>query len=630
MSISRLQLPGLVALAAILFFFNTWGYDLWPADEPRFGEIPREMMQSGDYLVPRWNGEPYKEKPPLLPWAIVLASLPFGDVTEFSARAPSGIAALVTVLLTYLLARRLFGPGTGFWSALMLMTMGFFWNEARSVRPDMLLTLWMTVALCSFWRWRESQRSYWLLVLYGAVTLGLYTKGPAALVFPGLLILVFYWRRKEERRRIRWLLGFLVSIGLVLLWFIPARMALPAATESSAGASMSAEMFHQIVGRLVLGEDKARPPWFYLYNIPFGMLPWGLFLPWTIIYVWKRRREGDGMRLVLAWAIPAFVFFTLSVGKRHVYLLPIYPALAILTARSVLALVENGSARWLKCIGAVWGIVLITLVAAPFAVFLTPYLDIWSPMFIIFSISAFAFGASTLWRAATTDMRRLHIAMAGHFVALALLAVTFFFPALNAYKGAGGFCRPIRELALRNEGFRLYSIAFSREEYVFYSRHFHQGVLMDAIPVPAAMPFDKKTESKLQETLRDAFREIGEKARFAEIDRPTIDELANVRAAIDRAVDETDVDPGFARAYTGAMGEEVRRFERDFVQTAPAFAFVQREDWRWILPFLQSPSDFTIIEQRTVGSRDMLLLANKSGAELLKDLDVSPVDREAT
>ena len=624
MSISRLQLLGLVALAAILFFFNTWGYDLWPADEPRFGEVPREMMQSGDYLVPRWNGEPYKEKPPLLFWTIVLTSLPFGDVTEFSARAPSGVAALVTVLLTYLLARRLFGPGTGFWSALVLMTMGFFWSEARSVRTDMLLTFWMTVVLCAFWRWYESRRTHWLLVLYGAVTLGLYTKGPVALVFPALFILVFYWRRRQDRRALHWLLGFLMSIGLVLLWFIPARMALPAATETAAGASMGGEMFNQIVGRLVLGVSKAQPPWFYLYNIPFGMLPWGLFLPWTIIYVWKQRREGEGMRLLLAWVIPAFVFFTLSVGKRHVYLLPIYPALAILTARSVVALVETGSARWLKWIGAVWGIVLIALAAAPFAVFLTPYRDVWTPMFIIFSISAFAFGASTLWRAATTDMRRLHIAMAGHFVVLALLAVTFFFPALNAYKGAGGFCRPIRELALRNEDFRLYSIAFSREEYAFYSRHFHQGVLMDAIPVPAAMPFDKKTEIKLQETLRDAVRETGEKARFAEIERPTNDELANVRAAIDGAVDETNVDPGFARAYMSAMGEEVRRFERVFVQTSPAFAFVQREDWRWILPFLQSPSDFVVVEQDTVGSRDMLLLANGAGMDLLAKANGAP------
>ena len=625
MKTNRVQVWVLLGLAALLFFMNIWGYDLWPADEPRFGEIPREMIQSGDYLVPRCNGEPYKEKPPLLFWAIVLASLPFGDVTEFSARAPSALAALGTVLLTYFLARRPFGARTGFWSALVLMTMSFFWTEARSVRTDMLLTLWMTVAVYAFWRWHESRDPRCLFVLYGAVTLGLYTKGPAALVFPGLLILVFCWRRREERRGLHWLLGFLVSIGLVLLWFVPARWALHAATEASPGASMSAEMFYQIIGRLVLGVSKAAPPWFYLYNIPLGMLPWALFLPWTIPFSWKRRRKNDAMRLLLAWTVPAFVFFSLSVGKRHVYLLPIYPALAILTARSVLALAEGGPARRLKWIGAVWGIGLIALGAVPFAVLLTEYRDIWSPMFIIFSICAFAFGASSLWRSAVTDMRSLHAAMAAHFIVLASLTATFFFPALNVYKGAGSFCRPVRELALTNERFRLYSVAFSREEYVFYSRHLHQSVLRDEVSVPASTRLDKKTESKFQETLRHAIQDAAEKAQFAMIWKPTNDELAAARGAIEREVGETKVDPQYAAAYMTATGDEIRRFEKEFVEASPAFAFVQEEDWRWILPFLQSPSDFTIIEHDSVGSRNMLLLANRAGAELLgKANDVLP------
>ena len=94
---NRIAIAVLLALAALLFFVNTWGYDLWPPDEPRFGEVAREMMQSGNYLAPYCNGEPYKEKPPLLFWVISAISMPFGDVTEFSARAASGLAALVVV-----------------------------------------------------------------------------------------------------------------------------------------------------------------------------------------------------------------------------------------------------------------------------------------------------------------------------------------------------------------------------------------------------------------------------------------------------------------------------------------------------------------------------------------------------
>ena len=117
----RLLVVGLLALAAALFIANTWGYDLWPPDEPRFAEVAREMMQSGNYLAPTVNNLPYKEKPPLLFWAISAASLPFGDVNEFTARVPSALGGVITVLLTYLLARRLYGQKIAVWSALILI-----------------------------------------------------------------------------------------------------------------------------------------------------------------------------------------------------------------------------------------------------------------------------------------------------------------------------------------------------------------------------------------------------------------------------------------------------------------------------------------------------------------------------
>jgi len=89
-------------------------------------------------------------------------------------------------------------------------------------------------------------------------------------------------------------------------------------------------------------------------------------------------------------------------------------------------------------------------------------------------------------------------------------------------------------------------------------------------------------------------------------------------------VNEAGVDPQYARAYLTALVGEIRRFEQDFSQASPAFAFVQLEDWEWIPPFLESLSGFIIIEHDSVGSRNMLLLANRAGAELLSETDDAP------
>jgi 4-amino-4-deoxy-L-arabinose transferase-like glycosyltransferase len=118
----RLHLPLLALLAAVLFSVNLGGYDLWPADEPRYAQVAREMLDSGNWLSPTVNGESYLEKPPLLFWSQALVSLPFGDINECTARVPSALSGIVVLVLTYLLARGLFGAQTAFYAALFLLT----------------------------------------------------------------------------------------------------------------------------------------------------------------------------------------------------------------------------------------------------------------------------------------------------------------------------------------------------------------------------------------------------------------------------------------------------------------------------------------------------------------------------
>ena len=131
-----------------------------------------------------------------------------------------------------------------------------------------------------------------------------------------------------------------------------------------------------------------------------------------------------------------------------------------------------------------WGSLLVLVGAACWGILFTPYRDLLNVGLVAVSVCALVLGADTLRRAWRTDMRILPALCAGHFCALTILAVSGVFPALNDYKGASDFCRPLRDFAQKAGDYRLYSVGFSREEYVFYARHFHEVALDELLPIP--------------------------------------------------------------------------------------------------------------------------------------------------
>ncbi|HPU97536.1 MAG TPA: glycosyltransferase family 39 protein [Candidatus Hydrogenedentes bacterium] len=617
----RWVIAGLAAMAAVLFFWNVGGYDLWPADEPRFGQIPREILQTGDWLVLQCNGKPYKEKPPLLFWAIAAVSAPFGDVSEWTARFPSALAGIVTVLLTFLLASRLYGRRVGWWSAVMLMTMALFWWEARSVRTDMLLTCCMTAFLYAFYLWHTtfSRAAWWGMV--AALALGLLTKGPPALVFPALLIAVFYWKR-VERENLRWVWLFGLALIPVLCWLIPARWSLP--PDPDAG-TLRDEFMRQVVGRFFLGVSKAAPPWAYLIDIPIGTLPWALFLPWILPWVWKKRRADEGMRLLLSWIVSAFIFFSISIGKRNVYLLPIYPALAILFARSVLDLMDRSESAWARRVGWIWVVALSLLSAAMLAVPFSPFRSMWRPA-LVFLAAALALCAGWMaWLIRRRGGRGIHVVMAAQFAVLAVFTAQFFFPALNVYKGVGAFCAPLRALSGlvengESEDYRLYTIGFSREQYIFYTRHFHTPVLTEMLHIDLGRDVDWFTMAQAQATLRyKAFKAVRE-VPVQDLNHPTEAEKRALLEAVQQAVRDAGVDQELAEKFYRALLEEMDRFMADFNAPGPAYVLIQKPDWKWIMALCPQLDAATVIKSDAIGQREMTLLANPDGVKALNRL----------
>ncbi|HEX73483.1 MAG TPA: glycosyltransferase family 39 protein [Candidatus Hydrogenedentes bacterium] len=636
---SRHHMWLLGAAALFLFGLNIWGYDLWPPDEPRFAEVAREMMESGDYLTPRVNGLPYEEKPPLLFWMIALVSAPIGEVNEWTARIPSVLSGLAVVLFTYALANSLFGAHVAIWSAIVLMTSFNFWWHARTARIDMLLAACMAAAMYGFWRWEEERRKRWLAFLFLAIVAATYAKGPMGLLFSLLFVFAFYWGNPIARRQLHWFAGSVAVVAAVAAWYVPARYAVSLPEATSAESAMAANLLRNTIGRF-LGVSKAQGPWYYFYTVPKDMLPWSLMLPWIVVWTWRRRGDNKMIRFLLCWTLPAFVFLSIALGKQAQYLLPLFPAFAILTAAAMLDFLDSPAARARRILVGIWGGLLcaagIAGIAAVFiAARIAPELvrTDWSswrvalltpdgtdllPRVALFAATAMVLGGYALLHMRKSDVPRLHILFAWQSAVVYALAATLAFPVVNDYKSAKMICEPTRQLAASGMDFDLYSVGFSREEYVFYSRHFHEPILMNIIGADRIATADFRRISDKQRRARKLIAQVVQQVAVADMERITPEESVALLRAVDAAIDATGDQAAAIKAFEDELQDEIDAFARRFAASRPALLFVQDEDWRWIYPLHRDPPEYHDVRHRTVGSRNVLLLANQAAWQLLR------------
>lgn len=640
------NLLSLLGLATVLFFANLGGFDLWPPDEPRYAQVAREMMQSGDYIVPRVNGQSYREKPPLMMWAIIAASQPFGDVSEWSARAPSACAGLVVLLLTWILARRLYGGRVAFWAVLFLITCKRFWWQGRFGQIDMLLCIFLTASLLFFWLWHERRRAGWLVAFYLACAAALYAKGPGVLIFPTLLVLTFRWERYPWRPlipkiRAVWrqiegpgsphlVLGMLAAMALFLVWAIPARLLDPSVSGAEVDDAMAANLFRQTIGRFLLGVSHANPPWYYLYNTPIDWLPWSLFLPWSLPWVWRRRNEGAAMRLLLCWTVPAFIFFSIAIGKRQIYVFPLFPAFAILFSLSVLDLMDSAREVWRRRTALVWAGLLLLLAIAPLVLPLTDYREIWRPTLLLFSGAALAMGIEIAVRAWRGPMRNLHATMAAHFTILALLTGVILFPAVNTSRSVRDFCAPVRQMADAGVDFQLYSVGFSREEYVFYSHRFHTPVFMELLPIKSTQGMSPMAQMRFQKRIVNEVEDAIEDIPIADYDRVTEAEVQHLFATVHDAAGKLKVDQALLAEFEEALQVAGAEFFASIHAGTPAFYFIEQADWRWLLALNPDIRKLDCIHTMRVGRRNVMLFANEAAASMLPAEPVDSIPRHTT
>ena len=264
-------------------------------DEPRYASTARDMVLNGNWIVPHFNGVPRINKPPLFYWAIAISYKIFG-INEFSARLPSALAAIGTVLITYLWGKRLEDRKNGFWAGLVLMASPLFFLISRFCITDMLLTFLsvpaFTFSLLNIWNPNNrckggfETRPYRRLFLYFLLGMVFLVKGPIGILLFILITLCFLFWIRDFRyiRRLWYLPGFLLFPGDHLRMGYPFWLSLGTKQISSL---LSQEMS----GRFVSGYAHPEPFYYYLPVFIIGFFPWSLFVFITFIHAIKQRKS---------------------------------------------------------------------------------------------------------------------------------------------------------------------------------------------------------------------------------------------------------------------------------------------------------------------------------------------------
>lgn len=320
----------LIIFCGLLYLPSTVNRDLHYRDELRYVEIAKEMLETGQWLVPHFGGEIYSDKPPVYFWLLNFFRKIFGDYSTLAMVLPSALSAIIIVLLTYYLGSIILDRRYAFIAGLILATSFLFFGLSIFVRMDMLMIVFITASLLSFYlgyinEGKLKERYYLLVFLF--MGLATVVKGPAGfldplLTIPGFLLLEGNLAELKKMKPAR---GFAIFLAVVLLWIIPAVIA--------GGKEYAYQLLIvQTLGRSVNSFAHDRPFYYYLITFPVTFLPWSLFLISGFIYSLKNRAKlPPEVKFLLAWFWMPFLLFSLISGKLDIYLLPIYPAASLLT-----------------------------------------------------------------------------------------------------------------------------------------------------------------------------------------------------------------------------------------------------------------------------------------------------------
>jgi 4-amino-4-deoxy-L-arabinose transferase-like glycosyltransferase len=327
----------MAGFCAFLFFYGIGQFGLIGADEPRYAQVAREMLERHDWITPMLGGHPWLEKPPLYYWQAMLAYSVIG-VSDVAARTPSAVDATLLVVAVYLFFRK-FRPGVEADAALITASCAGVIGYARAASMDMALAATFSVGMLSWWAWREGGGKAYLALFYGCTALGMLAKGPVAPFLAVAVIVLFALMTRELRVIVKtlWLPGILLFCAIALPWYVAVQIRNP-----------------QFFREFILQHNLARfssnlyrhrhPFWYYLPVTLLAFVPWTVYVIAALVesvQIWWTERKAASADpdfemqfrvFACCWLVVPVVFFSISQSKLPGYILPGIPAGAVLLA----------------------------------------------------------------------------------------------------------------------------------------------------------------------------------------------------------------------------------------------------------------------------------------------------------
>jgi 4-amino-4-deoxy-L-arabinose transferase-like glycosyltransferase len=363
--ISNKQLWWLILAVALIWFSNLEYRKLIKPDEGRYAEIPREMVVSGDWITPRLNGLKYFEKPPLQYWTTAAAYEVFGE-HQWTSRLWAALTGFAGILLVWFAGLRLFGREAANYAAILLGSSMLYALMAHINTLDMGVTFFITLGIVGLLLGQsetgKNSRRNWMVLAWAALGLAVLSKGLMGLVLPGaaLFIYMIVQRDFSVLKRMHWLPGLAVFLLVTVPWFYLVMKANPEFFQKF--------FIYEHYTRFTTKDLGRYQPWYYFIPILLaGMLPWTVLMFDTLLRSWRASRLPDkafnASRFLLVWAVFIYLFFTVSGSKLPSYLLPMFPALALLMGKQ---LAEMDTRRLFWEIAPMLPLLLLAASFAPF------------------------------------------------------------------------------------------------------------------------------------------------------------------------------------------------------------------------------------------------------------------------
>ena len=326
----------LLAFAAVIILLGIGIRSPWPADEPRFVEVAREMVATGNWLFPMRGGEFYPDKPPVFMWSIALFYSLIGNL-KLAFLLPNAICGLITLFLVYDLGAKPHNVRVGRNAALLLLITPQFLIQAKAAQIDAMVMCWITIGCYGFIRhfilgpnWR------WYFISWAFMALGIITKGVGFLPVLMFIPIIAYRLANKDYFKGRltfacWL-GFVPFFLVLAAWFVPMMITVAEQATPELIQYKNNILFKQTGERYANAWHHLEPWYYFIVSvIPVMWFPLPILLLSSLKHVYHKLKTDPVLMILFAWVVLVVCFFSISPGKRGVYVLPALPMLSLFT-----------------------------------------------------------------------------------------------------------------------------------------------------------------------------------------------------------------------------------------------------------------------------------------------------------